>query len=105
MPYDPASVVAYFDHFGSAEWDRFDRSLGDRVSFMLHAEALERAVPRGSRVLEMGPGRVASPRFSIAIAAPPSAARDRRLCALLLNPRRWIKTERRLDTGTRRSTT
>ena len=56
MPYDPASVAAYFDRFGHAEWDRFDRSLGDRVSFVLHAEALERAVPRGSRVLEVGAG-------------------------------------------------
>ena len=56
MAYDPARVAAYFDRLGQAEWDRFDRSLGDRVSFVLHAEAVERAVPRGSRVLEIGAG-------------------------------------------------
>lgn len=56
MAYDPAAVAAYFDRLGQAEWDRFERSLGDRVSLVLHAEAVERAVPRGGRVLEIGAG-------------------------------------------------
>jgi SAM-dependent methyltransferase len=35
---------------------RIARSAGDWVSFQLHREALERFVPRGSRVLELGAG-------------------------------------------------
>ena len=56
VPYDAAAVASYFDQRGYEEWDRFDRSLGDRVSLAMHTEALERAVPRGSRVLEIGAG-------------------------------------------------
>lgn len=56
MTYDPASVTAYFDALGQAEWDRFERTLGDRVSLALHTRVLERFVPRGSRVLDIGAG-------------------------------------------------
>jgi SAM-dependent methyltransferase len=56
MSYDAASVAAYYDRLGHAEWDRWERSLGDRVSLALHTEAVERAVPRGCRVLEIGAG-------------------------------------------------
>jgi len=56
MSYDPAKVAAYYDRLGHAEWDRWERSLGDRVSLVLHTEAVERAVPRGCRVLEIGAG-------------------------------------------------
>lgn len=56
MAYDPAAIAAYFDAWGAAEWDRFDGSLGDRISLALHSEALERFVPPGSRVLDVGAG-------------------------------------------------
>jgi hypothetical protein len=59
LSYDAARVAAYYDQLGHAKWDRWERSLGDRISLVLHTEAVERAVPRGSRVLEIvaGPGR------------------------------------------------
>lgn len=56
MPYQPSVIAAYFDAFGAAEWDRFDGTVGDRVSLALHTEALRRFVPPGSRVLEIGAG-------------------------------------------------
>ena len=56
MTDDPLSVSAYFDELGVAEWDRFEPTLGDRVSLKLQTEALERVVPRGARVLEVGAG-------------------------------------------------
>lgn len=56
MSYDAARVADYYDRLGHAEWDRWERSLGDRVSLVLHTEAIERAVPRGCRVLEIGAG-------------------------------------------------
>lgn len=56
MSYDAAEVAAYYDRLGHAEWDRWERSLGDRISLVLHTEAIERVVPRGCRVLEIGAG-------------------------------------------------
>ena len=56
MTYDPAEIAAHFDQLGSREWDRFDRTLGDRVSLALHSRVLERFVPRESQVLEIGAG-------------------------------------------------
>jgi len=54
--YDPAGVAAYYDRLGDAAWNRFDQTLGDRISLALHTEAVERAVPHASRVLEIGAG-------------------------------------------------
>jgi SAM-dependent methyltransferase len=56
VSYDAARVAAYYDRLGHAEWDRWERSLGDCVSLVLHTEAVERFVPRGCRVLEIGAG-------------------------------------------------
>ena len=56
VTYNAANVAAFYDRLGHAELDRWERSLGDRVSLVLHAEALERVVPRGGRVLEIGAG-------------------------------------------------
>jgi SAM-dependent methyltransferase len=56
VSYDAANVAAFYDRLGRAELDRWDRSLGDRVSLVLHTEAVERVVPRGGRVLEIGAG-------------------------------------------------
>jgi SAM-dependent methyltransferase len=56
MTYNPAAIAAHFDQLGAREWDRFDRTLGDRVSLALHARVLQQFVPRQSRVLEIGAG-------------------------------------------------
>lgn len=56
MTYDPAVIADYFDRFGAAEWDRFDGTLGDRVSLQLHTETLRRFLTPGMRVFEIGAG-------------------------------------------------
>src|SRR5437764_8456766 len=56
MTYRPAAVAAYFDALGTKEWERFDRTLGDRVSLALHTALLERYVRPGHRVLDVGAG-------------------------------------------------
>lgn len=56
MTYDPAVIADYFDRFGAAEWDRFDGTLGDRVSLQLHTETLQRFLAPGMRVFEIGAG-------------------------------------------------
>jgi SAM-dependent methyltransferase len=56
MTYDPAAIAAHFDQLGPREWERFDRTLGDRVSLELHSRVLARFIPRGSEVLEVGAG-------------------------------------------------
>lgn len=56
MTYDPTEIAAHFDRLGAREWDRFDRTLGDRVSLAVHSRVLEQFVPRASHVLEIGAG-------------------------------------------------
>jgi SAM-dependent methyltransferase len=56
MSYDPAAIAAHFDQLGPREWDRFDRTLGDRVSLALHSRVLEQFAPRGGRALDIGAG-------------------------------------------------
>ena len=56
MTYDPEAIAAYFDQLGRQEWDRFDRTLGDRVSLALHARVLQQFMPPQSHVLEIGAG-------------------------------------------------
>jgi SAM-dependent methyltransferase len=56
VTYDPAAIASHFDHLGSGEWDRFDRTLGDRVSLALHSRVLQQFMPPRSRVLEIGAG-------------------------------------------------
>lgn len=56
MTYDAAAIAAYFDDLGRAEWDRFDRTLGDRVSLAMHTYVLERFTPLSGRVLDIGAG-------------------------------------------------
>ena len=56
MTYSPAAIAAYFDALGTREWERFDRTLGDRVSLVLHTALLERYVRPGHRVLDIGAG-------------------------------------------------
>ncbi len=56
MTYDRAAIAAYFDALGAGEWERFDRTLGDRVSLAMHTALLERYVRSGHRVLDVGAG-------------------------------------------------
>ena len=56
MTYNPAAITAYFDSLGAGEWERFDRTLGDRVSLAMHTALLERYVRPGHRILDVGAG-------------------------------------------------
>lgn len=56
MTYDPQAVEAFFDSFGSGEYERHDTSPEQRMKYELHVDCLRAFVPEGSRVLEIGPG-------------------------------------------------
>jgi 2-polyprenyl-3-methyl-5-hydroxy-6-metoxy-1,4-benzoquinol methylase len=56
MTYRPDAIAAYFDALGAGEWERFDRTLGDRVSLAQHTALLERYVRPGDRILDVGAG-------------------------------------------------
>lgn len=56
MPYDRPAVAAYFDQFGEGEWQRFDKHALGAIHEYIHNVYLERFVPPGSRVLEIGAG-------------------------------------------------
>ena len=73
MTYRPAAVAAYFDALGTKEWERFDRTLGDRVSLALHTALLERYGRPGHRVLDVGagPGRFTELLVSPSVAGGP----------------------------------
>jgi SAM-dependent methyltransferase len=63
--YSPDRVRVFFDHYGAAEWDRFDRNVAGRVSLELHKRFQRRWVHPGDRVLEVGAG---PGRFTIELA-------------------------------------
>ncbi len=63
--YDASTVTQYFDKLGIAEFDRFDQSPVQRLKLHLHMRCLNKHVPSGSRVLELGAG---SGRFTEALA-------------------------------------
>ena len=56
MRYEPRAVEAYFDELGESEWQRFDRFALGAVHEHIHNHFLERFVPPGSRVLDIGAG-------------------------------------------------
>ena len=56
MAYDRPAVAAYFDQFGESEWQRFDKHALGAIHEHIHNVYLERFVPPGSRVLEIGAG-------------------------------------------------
>ncbi len=63
--YSPDRVQVFFDQYGAAEWDRFDRNVAGRVGLELHKRFQSRWVHAGDRVLEVGAG---PGRFTIELA-------------------------------------
>ena len=63
--YSPDRVRVFFDQYGAAEWDRFDRNVAGRVGLELHKRFQRRWVHPGDRVLEVGAG---PGRFTIELA-------------------------------------
>jgi SAM-dependent methyltransferase len=63
--YSPDRVRVFFDQYGTAEWDRFERNVAGRVSLELHKRFQGRWVHSGDRVLEVGAG---PGRFTIELA-------------------------------------
>jgi SAM-dependent methyltransferase len=56
MTYDPAAIAAHFDRLSHRELERFERTLGDRVSLALHSHVLEQFTQPRGRVLDIGAG-------------------------------------------------
>ena len=56
MVYDRPAVAAYFDQLADGEWQRFEKAALGAIHEHIHNLYLERFVPRGSRVLEIGAG-------------------------------------------------
>ena len=56
MTDNSAAIAAHFDRLGLREWDRFGRTLDDRVSLALHSRVLEEFALPGGRALDIGAG-------------------------------------------------
>ncbi len=65
MTYDPASISAQFDEYGEREWNRLLATPVDEISLHIHLHYLQRFIPPGARVLEIGAG---AGRFTQALA-------------------------------------
>jgi SAM-dependent methyltransferase len=63
--YSPDRVRVFYDQYGAAEWDRFDKNVAGRVSLELHKRFQRHWVHPGDRVLEVGAG---PGRFTIELA-------------------------------------
>ena len=61
MLYKPQAVQAYYDNYGTREWERLERTLQGRIRYAIHRHFLDKYVPDGGRVLDVGcgPGRFA----------------------------------------------
>ncbi len=61
MLYDPQGVRAFFDNYGTREWERLERTLQGRIKYAIHRRFLDDYIPEGVRVLDAGcgPGRFA----------------------------------------------
>lgn len=61
MLYNPQNVQAYYDQYGSKEWDRLEQTLQGRIKYAIHKRFLDEFIPDGARVLDVGcgPGRFA----------------------------------------------
>jgi ubiquinone/menaquinone biosynthesis C-methylase UbiE len=61
MLYNAEAVQAFYDAYGTREWERLERSLQGRIKHAIHRHFLEAYIPRDARVLDVGcgPGRFA----------------------------------------------
>jgi 2-polyprenyl-3-methyl-5-hydroxy-6-metoxy-1,4-benzoquinol methylase len=61
MLYNPQGVQAFYDGYGTREWERLERTLQGRIKYAIHRRYLDESVPEGARVLDVGcgPGRFA----------------------------------------------
>lgn len=61
MLYDSQGVRAFFDQYGTREWERLEKTLQGRIKYAIHRRFLDQYVPEGARVLDAGcgPGRFA----------------------------------------------
>jgi ubiquinone/menaquinone biosynthesis C-methylase UbiE len=61
MLYQPQRVRDFYDHYGMREWERLERTLQGRIRYAIHRHFLDKYVPDGARVLDVGcgPGRFA----------------------------------------------
>ena len=54
--YNPESVIQHFDDEGVREWERLIQSPSDEVNLFVHTHYLEKHIPKGKQVLEIGAG-------------------------------------------------
>ena len=65
IPYDAHKTEAFYDAYGSIEWDRLEATAYGRLKAIIHADFIRRYVASGDRVLDAGCG---PGRFSITAA-------------------------------------
>ncbi|MCP4425040.1 MAG: class I SAM-dependent methyltransferase [Chloroflexi bacterium] len=54
--YDPSQTARHFDEYGMREWERLTATPAAEVSLHIHTHYLQKYVPPGARVLEIGAG-------------------------------------------------
>jgi len=61
MLYDSERVRDFYDHYGTREWERLEKTLQGRIKYAIHRRFLDETVLEGVRVLDAGcgPGRFA----------------------------------------------
>jgi SAM-dependent methyltransferase len=89
--YSPDRVRVFFDQYGEAEWERFDRNAASRVSLELHKRFQGRWVHPGDRVLEVGAG---PGRFTVEL-----ALLGARIFVSDISPRQLDLNRRRVTNG------
>lgn len=63
--YDADYISAFYDDYGTTEWERLEKTPADRVNFFIHKHYLQKYVGAGANVLEAGAG---PGRFTIELA-------------------------------------
>jgi SAM-dependent methyltransferase len=56
MLYQPQAVKTYYDNYGTREWERLEQTLQGRIRYAIHRHFLDKYVPQGGRVLDVGCG-------------------------------------------------